>query len=39
VNMAFCDGSVRPISFSIDLTVHQRLANRRDGQPVDASKL
>jgi len=38
VNMAFCDGSVRTISFSIDLTVHQRLANRRDGQPVDASQ-
>ena len=36
--MAFCDGSVRTIAFSIDLTTHQRLANRHDGQPIDQSK-
>ncbi len=38
VNMAFCDGSVRSISFSIDLTIHTRLANRQDRQPIDQSK-
>ena len=36
--MALCDGSVRMISFSIDLTTHGRLANRKDGQPIDQSK-
>ncbi len=36
--VALCDGSVRVISFYIDLTTHGRLANRHDGQPVDASK-
>lgn len=37
-NVALCDGSVRMISFSIDLTTHGRLANRMDGQVVDQSK-
>jgi len=36
--VALCDGSVRVISFYIDPTTHGRLANRKDGQPVDASK-
>jgi len=36
--VALCDGSVRVISFFIDMTTHGRLANRKDGQPVDASK-
>jgi prepilin-type N-terminal cleavage/methylation domain-containing protein len=36
--MALCDGSVRMISFSIDLTTHGRLANRKDGLPIDQSK-
>jgi prepilin-type N-terminal cleavage/methylation domain-containing protein len=36
--MALCDGSVRSISFSIDLTVHTRLANRQDRQPIDANQ-
>ena len=37
-NMAFCDGSVRSISYSINLQVHGYLGNRNDGQPIDASK-
>jgi prepilin-type N-terminal cleavage/methylation domain-containing protein/prepilin-type processing-associated H-X9-DG protein len=38
-NMAMCDGSVRTISYSIDLTTHGYLANRQDGHPIDGSKL
>jgi prepilin-type N-terminal cleavage/methylation domain-containing protein len=38
-NAVFCDGSVHSISYSIDLQVHQRLANRQDGQPVDLGTL
>lgn len=37
--MALCDGSVRSISYSIDLVTHARMANRKDGQIVDHSKL
>jgi len=37
--MAMGDGSVHPISYSIDMTMHGRLGNRKDGQPVDASEL
>lgn len=34
-NVAFCDGSVRPISYRIDVFVHGRLANRKDLQTVE----
>jgi prepilin-type N-terminal cleavage/methylation domain-containing protein len=34
-HMAFCDGSVHDIIYTIDLTVHRRLGNRQDGQAVD----
>ena len=34
-----CDGSVRMLSYSIDLTIFGRLGHRKDGYAVDASKL
>jgi prepilin-type processing-associated H-X9-DG protein len=37
-NMAFCDGSVRSISYMIDLEAHRCLGNRKDGQPIDGGK-
>ncbi len=36
--MVFCDGSVHPMSYSIDLETHLRLANRADGMVIDGSK-
>ena len=30
-NMAFCDGSVRPVSYDVNLFVHREGANREDG--------
>ncbi|MFZ1936927.1 MAG: DUF1559 domain-containing protein [Thermoguttaceae bacterium] len=37
--MAFCDGSVRFVSYSIDQRTHQYLCSRKDGTVIDASKL
>ena len=37
-NMAMCDGSVRSISYTIDIATHGWLCNRHDGQVVDAGK-
>jgi prepilin-type N-terminal cleavage/methylation domain-containing protein/prepilin-type processing-associated H-X9-DG protein len=36
LNMAFCDGSVRVVSYTIDKDVHRWLANRADGNAVQA---
>jgi hypothetical protein len=35
--MAFCDGSVRPSLYDIDLAAHERLVDRSDATPLDAS--
>ena len=37
-NMVFCDGSVRAISYSIDVQTHRNLAQRNDRQLVDEAK-
>jgi len=37
--MAFCDGSVRTLSYDIDPYLHILLSNRHDGTPVDKSQL
>jgi prepilin-type N-terminal cleavage/methylation domain-containing protein/prepilin-type processing-associated H-X9-DG protein len=37
-NMAFCDGSVRHVKFSIDLTTHTNLCHKSDGNTLDGSK-
>ena len=38
-NAAFCDGSVRAMSYSIDAQTHRLLGSRRDGEVVDTSQL
>lgn len=37
-NMAFCDGAVQSISYSIEPAIHALLGNRHDGKPIDGSK-
>jgi prepilin-type N-terminal cleavage/methylation domain-containing protein/prepilin-type processing-associated H-X9-DG protein len=39
LNMSMCDGSVHPISYSIDAVICLRLADREDGLPIDARNL
>jgi prepilin-type N-terminal cleavage/methylation domain-containing protein len=38
-NTAFCDGSVHPISYNIDLAIHQALGSRNGGETIDVSSL
>jgi prepilin-type processing-associated H-X9-DG protein len=37
-NMAFCDGSIRLITYDIDAELHRRLGNRMDGTPVQIER-
>ncbi len=37
LHMAFCDGSVQMISYSINPTVHSYLGNRQDGQAINGN--
>lgn len=38
-NVVLCDGSARTVRYSISSLVHPRLADRKDGNPVDLSGL
>ena len=38
-HMAFCDGSVRKMNFSIDPALHKQLGNRNDGLPTQLQQI
>lgn len=38
LNMTFCNGSVRSISYSIDPEIDSRLGQRASGEVIDASR-
>jgi len=38
-NAALCDGSVRFVRYAIDPVIHSNLGNRKDGVPIDWSKI
>jgi prepilin-type N-terminal cleavage/methylation domain-containing protein/prepilin-type processing-associated H-X9-DG protein len=38
-NMAFCDGSVHAVNYSIDTTIHELLGSRADGVPINGKML
>jgi prepilin-type N-terminal cleavage/methylation domain-containing protein/prepilin-type processing-associated H-X9-DG protein len=37
-NMAYCDGRIDTVNYSINATVHSRLGSRNDGFSIDGSK-
>jgi prepilin-type N-terminal cleavage/methylation domain-containing protein len=39
LNMAFCDGSIQAISYSIDKVIHDCLGRRNDGRVLDAQQM
>ena len=38
-NMAFCDGSVHAVNYSIGGTVHELLGSRADGVPINGKMI
>ena len=38
-NMAFCDGSVHAVNYTIDPTVHELLGSLADGVPINGKMI